>query len=420
MSISFLHCSDLHLGFTQFGLEERFADFGQAFREVAETAIAKQVQYLLIAGDIFNKRSINSRTLAQADQVFTLLKKAKITVIAIEGNHDKAPYGEGDSWLAYLRDRGDLQLLQPEFSNGSLVLNDHCVAEFPGIRIIGLGYMGSMTARRLQELQAQLQPSAKFTVLMLHAAVDMLYQLGGIKRADLDGLEGLVDYVALGHIHGRYELEDWIYNPGSPESWDLGEFKQEKGYYHVVIDSKDKQVNFLPSSPRPIYDLKLDLTDLPSPSKVAELCVHSLQEKWDPCKQDAMLRLVLRGEVPFNPLAISQTELLEALHSAFPLLQIEILNDTTLRGSKTPKLKESQFNRAQIEALVLEDLLKRNFASYDLADQDFVQAGISTVQAVKELAIAGEQAELLTIIKNWTKKWGKEVQGDEDSAAKID
>lgn len=414
MEISFLHCSDLHLGFSQFGLEERFQDFGQSFRTIAEVAIGKQVQYLVISGDFFNKRSINSQTLAQADEVFSLLRENSVQVIAIEGNHDKAPYGEGDSWMRYLHERGSMVLLQPEFHDGKLVLNEQCVAEFPGIRFVGLGYLGSMTARRLAELRELLTPSEDFTVLLLHAAVDMLYHLGGVKRSDLDGLEELVDYVALGHIHGRYEREDWIYNPGAPEAWDLGEFAQEKGCYYVQLGPEGKMVEFIPSTPRKIYNLKIDLSQLTNPLEIGTLCVEKLQNMWGLTESAAMVRLELTGEVSFNPLAINQSELVSILKESFPLIYVEVLNQTVLKGQRVAELTDAQFNREQIESIVLGDLIKRNFAGQEFEDDSFITAGIELAQALKELSVAGDHDGMLSLIKNWTQEWGKEGHKNEN------
>lgn len=420
MKTSFLHCSDLHLGFAQFGLEERFLDFGRAFQDLAQVALEKQVQYLVIAGDFFNKRTINSRTLLQAVQVFTELQRAGIEVIAIEGNHDKAPYGEGDSWMRFLHEQGLIRLLQPEFSEGRLVLNEQCLVEFPEIRFVGLGYLGSMTAKRLQELRELLTPSDQFTVLILHAAVDRLLHLGGVERSALEGLEDLVDYVALGHIHERYELEDWIYNPGAPESWDLGEGGKEKGYYHVAVTSAGKVVEHLPSSPRPIYNLQVDVSSLASPGEVPQLCLDTLQEQWNPAFEGAaMVRLVLGGEVPFNPLAIVQTELTEELQRSFPLIYVEVLNRATLQGQRSPGFT-GQFNREQIEGLVLQDLIRTHFASYDVHDPAFVDEAIQVVQALKNLSSAGDQGSMLSMIKAWTHKWQKGEVAYEDLAAQTD
>src|SRR5699024_114817 len=116
-----------------------------------------------------------------------------------------------------------------------------------------------------------------------------------------------------------------IYNPGAPEAWDLGEFAQEKGYYHVVLEpeGKGKKVEFIPSTPRQIYNVQLDVSKLTNPAEVVALSLEKLGTLWDPKKQGAMVRLELRGEVPFNPLSINQSELISVLHDSFPILHVE-------------------------------------------------------------------------------------------------
>ena len=87
--MKFIHVADLHLGYEQYNLRERMVDFASAFKQVVDFAINKKVDFVLISGDLFDKRDINADTLEQADVLINKLKKANIKVIAIEGNHDK-------------------------------------------------------------------------------------------------------------------------------------------------------------------------------------------------------------------------------------------------------------------------------------------------------------------------------------------
>ena len=95
------------------------------------------------------------KTLSQAIAQLTRLKIAGIEVIAIEGNHDKVPYGEDDSWMSFLNDQGYFYLLGSCYDEqGKLILKEWS-PESPGnilvkdgIRFIGLGYLGSMTEKR--------------------------------------------------------------------------------------------------------------------------------------------------------------------------------------------------------------------------------------------------------------------------------
>lgn len=410
MKLSFMHCSDLHLGFAQFGSDERFEDFGQAFSAIAQDALERKVDYLLIAGDFFNKRSINSKTLSQAVQIFQSLQAGGVKVIAIEGNHDKAPYGEGDSWMRFLHEQGLIRLLQPEFAAGKLILDERCLVEFPGVRFLGLGYLGSMTARRLRELAELLEPSLKFTVLLLHGAVDKLLHLGGVSRETLAGLEDVVDYVALGHVHERYEVDNWIYNPGAPESWDLGEGGKEKGYYHVVVEGKNHEVEHIPSKPRPIFCLDLDLTYLGGPSEIGSLCIKRFDELWRGARTPSMLRLVLSGEVEFNPLAISQSDLIQELKRAFPLLHVEITNRVRLKGEGHVQ-EGGQLNREQIEERVLQRLVQTNLAAAYPGDQTLVNEGVKLVQELKNLSLLGDEETMINMVR----AWAQTIQGKEGS-----
>ena len=56
MKTRFLHCADIHLGYNQYNSPERGNDFASAFFAVIDTAIAEQVDFVILAGDLFHKR----------------------------------------------------------------------------------------------------------------------------------------------------------------------------------------------------------------------------------------------------------------------------------------------------------------------------------------------------------------------------
>ena len=110
MQFKFLHTADIHLGYQQYGLSERYDDFTEAFRWIVDTALDERVDFLLIAGDLFEKRTLDPRTLLIAVTEFERLKAAGIPVVAIEGNHERT-YGESLSWMEYLSQSDLLYLL---------------------------------------------------------------------------------------------------------------------------------------------------------------------------------------------------------------------------------------------------------------------------------------------------------------------
>src|SRR5438132_13066893 len=98
MRASFIHLADTHLGYEQYGVRERFNDFSRAFWDIMDDAIERKVDFVVIAGDLFNKRAIDALTPIHAIEGLRKLKDRIIPVIAMEGNHDWSYYRDGSYW----------------------------------------------------------------------------------------------------------------------------------------------------------------------------------------------------------------------------------------------------------------------------------------------------------------------------------
>ena len=88
---SFVHASDLHLGYAQYGLEARRQDFDNAFRELVDKTIELNVDFMIIAGDLFHQARPSNVTLENTIRCFKRLKDAGIPVLTVDGSHDSAP-----------------------------------------------------------------------------------------------------------------------------------------------------------------------------------------------------------------------------------------------------------------------------------------------------------------------------------------
>jgi hypothetical protein len=71
--MQFLHIADIHLGYQQYGLEARFDDFSKVFLHLVDEAIAQQVDFVLLAGDLFHKRSVDPLAMTLGTEVETLM-----------------------------------------------------------------------------------------------------------------------------------------------------------------------------------------------------------------------------------------------------------------------------------------------------------------------------------------------------------
>ena len=88
---SFVHAADLHLGYSQYGLEARREDFESAFTELVDKTIKLKPDFLIIAGDLFHQARPSNATLENTIRNFRRLRDVGIQVLAVDGSHDSAP-----------------------------------------------------------------------------------------------------------------------------------------------------------------------------------------------------------------------------------------------------------------------------------------------------------------------------------------
>lgn len=323
----FIHCADLHLGCNPNHLEQRYNDFFNSFKELIDNAISQNCEYMIISGDLFHLKVINSKTLLNVINLLEHAKNNNIKIFAIEGNHDKAFFEDSQSWLIFLEAKGYITLLKHSIDNSQLKITDESIYEDDNIRIIGIGYLGSATSIYLKGIENKISKSNKFTILMLHGAINRLcgQDLGDLNINTLLPLKGIVDYIALGHIHNKYEYDDFIYNPGALENIRIKEGKKsdQKGYYIVEFnENKEKEVNFNISKKRKIYNETIKLENEESIFEVENIIKN---EEFN-CEKNSILEITIYGNVPFNPFLINFEEIKEYFKEKYELLYVDINN----------------------------------------------------------------------------------------------
>lgn len=86
MMSKFLHTADIHLSKTyrtSAGESERYEDFFRMLGGIVSDAITEQVDFVLIAGDLFHTGQILPRTFARTIETLQPLKDAGIPCIAV-------------------------------------------------------------------------------------------------------------------------------------------------------------------------------------------------------------------------------------------------------------------------------------------------------------------------------------------------
>ena len=148
------------------------------------------MDFLLLAGDLFEKRTVDPLAMRVAIEGFRMLREAGIPVAAVEGNHERAHYRDQYSWLDFLDGSGYLYLLNPRFENGRAVLEPYgdaggAYVDLPltgikgkpgGVRIYGLKYYGASTGKVFglfaDALTEMDHKDADFATLVAHAGLE--------------------------------------------------------------------------------------------------------------------------------------------------------------------------------------------------------------------------------------------------------
>ena len=408
----FLHLSDIHLGNQQYGLNERFNDFGEAFFNAVAFAIDQKVNFVLICGDFFDKTRMDPPTLIQAIVGLEKLKNNGIKIVAIGGNHDKTRYQEGVSWLDFLVEMGYIYLLSPEFSEDGIHLlpwdgKYGAYIDIDGIRIYGLPWLGASAETILEEypklISSQERDGVEFTILMGHFGMDG--QLPGVPSglsSDLiSKLENRVDYLALGHWHKPFESDGWIFNPGSLECCGMDERDFQGGYYLITINDKghDKfTAKHVPSKRRLFRRIVFQVDGYKTPSDLLNhLSERLLSEKSEMSSEEKppVIEVALEGIMAFDRQQLDLEQIRTMIAEILaPVLFAHPVNNT--KSTRFEVKAEKSLPRAELERHVLQELIMSDSRFSGHAD-DWVATAIE----IKELANTKSSPE--TIIKSLRK-----------------
>ncbi len=366
MRASFIHIADTHLGYEQYGVRERFNDFSRAFWTITDDAVARKIDFMLIAGDLFNKRAIDAQTLIHAIEGLRKLKERNIPVIAIEGNHDRSYYRDGTSWLQFLCYQGFLTLLTPVMRDGAPVLapwqpdsmlGTHVDLNLPGgrLRVYGLPWQGAAIHRSIEGMAAALEAERmaeeaagiEYRILMMHTGVEgIVPRIQGLpSMSQFRPLRPWVDYLALGHVHKPYHFDDWMYNPGSTETCSAEEAAwEERGYYYVEIDTSAPlnvpdenrpplyhRATHIASTRRPFarHDLRVDGLNSPDElyARLEDYCRRAGPD-YEHASARPIVQIHLVGTLGFDAGSLDMARMEEMVRSYFQPLYARVDNNT--------------------------------------------------------------------------------------------
>lgn len=375
---SFIHVADLHLGYSQYGLEVRREDFDKAFQELVEKSIDLKPDFIIMAGDIFHQARPSNVTLENAVKNFNRLRKAGIAVLTVDGSHDSAPNNVTGTILNPIDSAGLIYHL-PRHGGACWQKPDCCYV---------YGVPNCRTRHRTEELlppfMEQNRPSldqSLFNIFVFHMALD----LPGVKppymeaEASPELIPDGFDYYAGGHVHKPYKEKfksGILVYSGCTETTDYVEASEEKGFYYVRVDEK-KSVNieFVGlESVRKFVVFEQDFTGF-SPSRITEHAARLVKE----VDGDGLVIVpILKGVLP-----------LEARRSEVDVSKIRSVAEKALFVHPVIQLRESEVSEEMVRSIFESKFTDLKTKAFEYFLQVFSEHyGTQEAERMARLAIA--------------------------------
>ncbi|EAC5532949.1 exonuclease SbcCD subunit D [Listeria monocytogenes] len=247
--IQFLHMADLHLDSPFIGLSTLPQPLFSAIQEstfqslerITTVAIKEAVDFVLIAGDIYDSEDQSVRAQARFAKEMKRLEAANIPVFMIHGNHD---------FIEKHKEKLALPSNVHVFSEQVEIMS-HKTAAGVSVNIYGFSY-NERHIRSSRVGEYKIQGDADFHIALLHGSEVSsseehdVYAPFRVQEISKKGF----DYWALGHIHKRQLLAESpsIYYPGNIQGRNRKE-SGEKGASIITLSEASTTIDFIGTSP---------------------------------------------------------------------------------------------------------------------------------------------------------------------------
>ncbi|MFV2073079.1 MAG: exonuclease SbcCD subunit D [Thermoanaerobaculales bacterium] len=269
-SVRFVHASDLHLDASFGGVdasEDRIAaalvrSTFDALDRVVDLCIERKVDFLVIAGDLYNSAERSLRAELEFQKSMRLLEDAGIEAFVVHGNHDPA-----DGWSA------GLEMPDSVIVFGSASVERHEVVRDGEVRCVVYGR--SFPTGRVTENLARgfsRSPEDPLAVAVLHANVGQREGRDNYAPCTVDDLRAAgMDYWALGHIHRSEQVSDQpraVYS-GCTQGLDPSE-EGPRGCFVVELGADGVREEFVETAAIRWRNIDVDVTALAGIEEVRE------------------------------------------------------------------------------------------------------------------------------------------------------
>jgi exonuclease SbcD len=302
---SFLHTGDLHLDSPLEGLSAEAPDevlpvlrnaTTDAWRNVVRLAIDRAVDFVVVAGDVFEVASPTLLGQARFRDGLAELASHGIPSFVVHGNHDPM---DGRAWAPSLAFPPDVHRFGTEAGESVPVVRDGREIA----RIHGRSYpRAAVTDNYAAAIRAD--ADAAFSIGLLHANVGNRPGHDNYAPCSVEDLRASgMDYWALGHIHqpGQVIADPPTYYCGIPQGRDPGELGA-RGCYIVDVDQARRvSAQFVPTDVVRWHPIELDISAAANDEGLHRRCQEAVAAAADGADgRSLVIRVRLVGRGPMH------------------------------------------------------------------------------------------------------------------------
>lgn len=330
-NIKFIHTADIHLKNTN-------DDVYDTFVKIISMTKNDNLDFLLIAGDLFEEPNPGRNIVQKVVELFELIKPCRVLITP--GNHDPLVLNS-----PYLTEKwpDNVHIFKDKLS---------CIT-FSDVRFYGRGFTGHFEE---ESLLTRIRLDGNYTnILIMHGEVATSSIYNPIPKNILDEIG--FDYCAFGHIHKPVSTTIYTY-PGTPE----GRGFDETGDLGVVFGIVEKGVvntRFLPICKKRYVIKEMDISNLNNHDAILDRINEECKNQKD------HYRVVLKGIVDAKPDAKVLQSLLTPYYTHMEIVDEtqqnidfeKLKNENTLKGiflrNMLDKMKTDSGNKILVDSLML-------------------------------------------------------------------
>jgi len=250
--VCFAHISDVHLGGWK---QQPLQDLNfQSFKKTIDICIDNKLDFVLIAGDLFDSAYPPIEILKETFAEFKRLKEANIPCFIIAGSHDYSVSGK--TFLDVLEKAGFCKnVADLEEAEDKIILNP---VIHKGVAIYGYpGKKSGLEIKDLRKIKLNDSPGM-FKILMLHTTIDKAKGTLPIESLEI-GLLPHVDYYALGHLHIDFQYQNFVY-PGPVFPNNFQELEDlNHGSFYIVDTEKENSLQKIELKIKEVVALEIEV-----------------------------------------------------------------------------------------------------------------------------------------------------------------